>query len=48
MKWGAQWKHYGEDALPTLAKHYDGMVELMGWVPLESSCFPRLLVVCSP
>jgi hypothetical protein len=25
------WKHYGEDALPSLRAHYAGLVELMGW-----------------
>jgi hypothetical protein len=38
------WKHYGTDAIPTLERHYDGMVELMGWFNRHADPVDHLLV----
>jgi hypothetical protein len=38
------WKHYGEDALPSLRKHYTGMKELMGWFDRHADPSDGLLV----
>lgn len=39
------WKHYGEDAIPTLKKHFGGMQSLFAWFTSHADPSDGLLVI---